>query len=153
MPPNELPPVKKPTNPGPEGDNGSGLPSTDPEKAARNIKKMFKKVTQEINPTKYGMANVLVALQKAIGLSGESFTAIDQKALVEFFGAEAAARVMLLQEDTPAISPSRARVLTNWFDVFMKAVREGAEREYIWRLGKKLGIEYINALADKSLRG
>lgn len=128
------------------------LPSSDPKVAAKTVRRIFKKVTQEIDVEKYGLSGLIVAIQKAIGITRESLTPEDQQALVEFFGSEAASKFMILAEEVPAITPERARTVADWFEVFMRAIREDSEPKVVWRLGRKLGMEYINALADQTIR-
>lgn len=128
------------------------LPQSDPRVAAQTVRRIFKKITQEIDVEKYGLSGLITAIQKAIGVKGETLEHEDQQALVEFFGAEAAGKFMLFVEDVPSISPERARTITDWFETFMRAVRSDADPQVIWRLGRKVGVEYINALADRTIR-
>jgi hypothetical protein len=128
------------------------VPVQDPRAAALRVRDVFKRISQEVDVEKYGLSGLIVAIQKALGIDNEELLPEDQKALVEFVGADAAATFIMLVEDVPAMSSRRATVLVNWFDMFMRAVRENAEPPVVWRLARKTGLEFINALADRTIR-
>ena len=128
------------------------VPLDDPQAAALKVRSVFKRITQEIDKDKYGLSGVIMAVQKALGINDESLNADDQRSLVEFVGSDAAMQFITLAEDVPAMSVRRASVVTNWFDLLMRAVRENAEPPVVWRLARKTGLEFINALADRTIR-
>lgn len=124
----------------------------DPAAAARKVRRVFKKVTQEVDVNRYGLSGLIAAIEKALGVRESKLTPEDQLALVEFFGSEATTEFLLLAEDVPAISAQRGRSIANWFDMFMRAVRSNAEKDTVWRLGRRLGHEVINGWADQTIR-
>jgi hypothetical protein len=129
----------------------AGLNPADPATSAQMVRRVFAKVLQEIDPDKYGLSGVISAVKKILGIEEGAVTSADQRSLVEFFGAETVSRY-LLQEGPPAIVPARARVVADWFEVFMRAIRRGSNQAVIWRLGRRLGHEFVNALADRDIR-
>lgn len=128
------------------------LPQEDPEGAARVVRRVFKKITQEIDVNKYGLSGLLIAIEKALGIRNEAIEASDQTALVEFFGLEATTQFLILCEGTPAIPSNRARELSHIFELFIQAIRQEAGMPTLLRLGRRAGHEFINALADDTIR-
>lgn len=125
---------------------------SDPTAAAKKVRRVFKKVAQEIDVNRYGLSGLIAAIEKALGIRESSLTQEDQKELVEFLGPDAATQFLLLAEDVPAISTQRARSIANWFDMFMRAVKADEGKANVWRLGRRLGHEVISAWADKTIR-
>lgn len=124
---------------------------SDPEAAARQVRRVFRKISQEIDVDKYGLSGLLLAVEKALGIANEDLNGQDQTALVEFFGLQDTRRLLLSEAD-PSVAVNRAREVSHLFELFMQAVRQKAEPAIVWRLGRRLGHEFINALADRTIR-
>ena len=133
---------------------GSGIQFNpqDSEQTAKVIRRVYKKIRQEVDLEKHGFAGIISAIEKAFGIRNESFTAEEQSVLVEFIGTENTVKLML-SEDTPAISPGRARTVVNWLELFLReAFKKDPNQKTLFRLARKTAMEYVNALADRSIR-
>lgn len=123
---------------------------TDPVKSAKRIRKLYKRLRKEL-PDDAGLNDLLIALSNVVN-SRESLTATDQDVLLEYFGQECSVQLCLLTEEDMAINRRRASNLLNWWEVLIKALRDKADRTRVLKLVRRVGVELVNALADRDLR-
>lgn len=137
---------------------------SNPQKVYRIINKVFKSLESQLKgDNKY--AHLISALKKVIGLYPENLTSVEQSTLVECLGSERTSRLLtnsdniipvvesMLNEDTPSIDRTRATTLAFWFDMLMQQLKKKTlDKDELVRLGRRVGFELINALADRHIR-
>lgn len=124
-----------------------------PKISRDKIERIMKKVAQEL-PGDYSAQ--LMAARKLISKlvdrdETKQLTTEDKKALVEFLGPESTIKLLMVEE-APAITRSRATTVVNWLDILYRALQSKASKKRIMYLARKTALELINALADTTVR-
>lgn len=113
----------------------------------KRIERIMKKVAQEL-PGDYTAQ--LIAAQKILN-KDKNLSVEETYSLISFLGQDATKK-LLVMEDLPAISRSRATTVVNWFDMLVNAIKSKADSGRILYLARKTVLEFVNALADTTVR-